>query len=127
LVKQVLVVRKDLNMRKGKIAAQCAHAAVGSVMRYAVNCNTHAFMVYPYPEMREWLFEGPFVKIVVSVDSEEELLHLEQECNDNAMPNCLIQDAGRTEFHGEPTYTVLAVGPEEVSKVDKFTGHLPLL
>jgi len=127
VVKQVLVVRKDLNMRKGKIAAQCAHASLGSVMRHAVESNKHVSVIYMYPEMREWLYEGPFTKIVVGCNSEEELLNLEQDCLDAKVHHCLIQDAGKTEFHGEPTYTVLAVGPGKEEVIDAITGHLKLI
>lgn len=127
MVKQVLVVRKDLKMRKGKIGAQCAHAAMMSVMQRAVEINKTTFVVYTYPEMYEWLFDNVFTKIVVGVDSEEELLQLQDECFRMPMPCALVRDAGKTEFHGVPTYTVLAVGPGEAADVDKITGHLPLL
>lgn len=126
MVKQVLVVRKDLNMRKGKIGAQCAHASLGSVTQF-IEKGKLAYGFWPPPDMIEWLFEGPFIKIVVGCDDEEELLQLEQVCKDAGIIHCLITDAGRTEFHGEPTNTVLAVGPGQAEKIDQLTGHLKLI
>ena len=127
MVKQVLVARKELNMRKGKLAAQCAHASLGSVTKYFTKNLRGWYAFYPPEAMEEWLFGGPFTKIVVSCDNEAELLKLEADCKAAGIINCLIQDAGKTEFHGEPTYTVLAVGPGEAEDVDKITGHLNLL
>lgn len=127
MIKQVLVVRKDLNMRKGKIAAQCAHASLGTVTKYITKTLMGNYNFYPTPVMEEWLYGGPFTKIVVSVDSEEALLTLEKRCKEKGIHNCLIQDAGKTEFSGVPTYTVLAVGPDHEEKVNELTGDLPLL
>jgi len=73
------------------------------------------------------LFKEPFTKIVVGCNSKEELLTLEQKCIDTKIHHCLVQDSGKTEFHGVPPYTVLAGGPGEVDEVDKITGHLKLL
>ncbi len=39
----------------------------------------------------------------------------------------LITDSGRTEFHGQPTRTCLAIGPDDASKIDEVTGQLELL
>jgi len=130
MIKQVLVVRKDLNMRKGKIAAQCAHASLASVtkhLHWIPTLQRHILDLQNNDALRDWLFDGPFVKIVVSCDSEEELLELRDKGVDYGLPCSLIQDAGTTEFHGVPTFTVLAVGPEEEEKVNKITGHLKLL
>jgi PTH2 family peptidyl-tRNA hydrolase len=128
MVKQVLVVRRDLNMRKGKMSAQCAHASLGSVTQFmAESIVSGGYYFFPPKDMQEWLFDGPFIKIVVGCDDEEELLQLEQVCKEAGVIHRLIQDAGRTEFHGEPTYTVLAVGPGETETIDKITGHLKLL
>lgn len=125
--KQVLVVRKDLNMRKGKIAAQAAHASVGTLTKYMSKNVRGWFAFYPPKPMEEWLFDGSFFKIVVGCKDEKELLDLEKRSEEVGIINCLIQDAGHTEFHGVPTYTVLAIGPAPAEKIDKITGHLKLL
>ncbi len=113
-MKQVLVLRKDLKMRKGKMIAQGAHASLRAAFRYL----WHPYVWY-------WLFFSNFTKIAVSVESEEELLEIFQSASH--LPRALIRDAGRTEFHGEPTYTAVAVGPAPIDKIDAITGRLKLL
>ena len=123
--KQVIVLRKDLNMRKGKMVAQGAHASMGALLSRATyqgaSCD-----ISMTDAMRQWL-EGSFTKICVSVSSEQELLDLHQRCLAEGVVCCLIKDNGRTEFGGVPTYTALAVGPDLCDRIDLLTGHLPLL
>jgi len=130
-VKQVIVIRKDLKMRKGKMCAQAAHASM-KVLLDNMSITDHtgvcfwtlaSFKSYP---MYQWL-KGAFTKIVVSVDSEEELFELKQKAEDADILCAMIMDAGKTEFHGEPTNTALAIGPEWASKLNEITGHLKLL
>lgn len=113
--KQILVVRKDLKMRTGKVAAQCAHASLAC---YLENPDD--------PRMNEWL-KGPFAKICVYVESEEELDLVEQKAKDAGVLSRMIIDQGRTEFHGIPTKTVLAIGPDTHDVLQLITGHLRLL
>ena len=81
----------------------------------------------PMPlEMLEWL-DGLFTKIVVSVDSELELLEIHHKAMNAGIPCALIQDSGATEFHGVPTYTCCAIGPAEAKEIDPITKHLKLL
>ena len=137
-VKQIIVIRKDLRMRKGKMCAQAAHAAMKVVLdrmqiqEYAKGstmwegCYVWHMTVFESEPIHRWL-KGAFTKVVVSVDSEEELLELKQKAEDAGILNALIEDAGKTEFHGERTTTALAIGPEWASKLDKITGELKLL
>ena len=67
--KQVLVVRKDLNMRKGKIAAQCAHASLGSVTKFFTRSIFGNYKFNPSEEMEDWLFGGPLWLVDIVVDS----------------------------------------------------------
>lgn len=123
--KQVIVVRKDLNMRKGKIAAQAAHASVAALFNEAT--LTDGRLIVPVDHhLREWL-TGSFRKICVYVGSEEELVRLHELAESKGLRNALITDRGDTEFHGVPTKTCLAVGPGPDSLVDEVTGGLPLL
>ena len=139
-VKQVIVIRKDLRMRKGKMCAQAAHASMKVILDKMV-CGDIQVSHPPSSNPRfaelsvimpkggclyKWL-SGAFTKIVVSVDSEEELFELKQKAEDAGILCAMIMDAGKTEFHGEPTNTALAVGPEWASKLDKITGDLKLL
>lgn len=122
--KQVIVIRKDLNMRKGKIAAQAAHASMGALLSVCDRDeNQIAFKLDD--RIRDWL-EGPFKKICVYVESEQELLDIHQSAKDAGLINCLIKDNGLTEFNGIPTYTCVAVGPDYNEKIDQITGNLPL-
>ena len=115
-MKMVIAVRKDLNMRKGKMCAQCAHAATMTIVRYGVD----------HKNIKKWLRTGQ-KKIVVSVDTEEELLELHDRALDRSMPSVLVTDARHTEFDGEPTNTVVSIGPSSDIEVDKITGKLKLL
>jgi len=114
-MKQVIVIRKDLNMRKGKLAAQACHGSLGAVLPNL-----------EHPDVKEWL-SGAFTKICLGCQDEDELLELESFVNTEGIINCLITDSGKTEFHGEPTITVLAIGPADPEVIDKITGHLKLL
>ena len=123
-VKQVIVVRKDLNMRKGKMCAQAAHASMKVLLDQANIDDGELFLAFK-GAMGEWLL-GSFTKIVCSVDSEQELLAIHEKAKGLSIVTSLIQDAGLTEFK-EPTYTAVAVGPDYSDKVDQVTGSLPLI
>jgi PTH2 family peptidyl-tRNA hydrolase len=123
--KQTIVLRKDLNMRKGKMVAQGAHASMRAILQ--LGRREGGNFVVPLDERLEpWLL-GRFKKICVSVNSEAELLQLHQAAKAAGLITALIQDAGLTEFGGVPTYTALAVGPDTADRVDLLTGTLPLL
>jgi len=115
MYKQVIVLRKDLNMRKGKMVAQGAHASLGAILP----CMDDQ-------RVKGWL-AGPFKKICVSVSSEEELLELHKLAKNEGYLTVLIKDSGLTEFNGVHTYTAIAVGPGLEEDIDKVTGNLPLL
>ncbi|XP_001359227.1 probable peptidyl-tRNA hydrolase 2 [Drosophila pseudoobscura] len=114
--KMVLVVRNDLKMGKGKIAAQCGHGAVGAYQK----------AVTRIPRLlRAWENCG-CAKIAVRVESEAELVAIKNAAERQQLNTCLIRDAGRTQI--EPnSKTVLAVGPAAAVDIDRVTGHLKLL
>ena len=114
-MKQVIVLRKDLNMRKGKMVAQGAHASMKATLE---NID--------HPDVKAWL-EGVFKKIVVSVDTEKELFEIYNAAREANLVCSLIKDSGLTEFDRIATYTAIAVGPAPNEKIDKITGHLKLL
>lgn len=129
LPKQIIVLRKDLNMRKGKMVAQGAHASMAVILnQMGVNSNGDR-MLYGNgmsDALQQWL-SGHFTKICVSVNSEQELLDLHAAVSAAGIPCSLIKDSGFTEFNGVPTYTAVGIGPEFPSVLDSFTKHLPLL
>ena len=125
--KQVIVVRKDLNMRKGKIAAQASHASLGAILNLQVNTDNDLMVLNTSNSaVKEWL-SGRFTKICVSVESEEELIDIYMKAMHNKVNVKLIKDAGLTEFGGIPTYTCLAIGPDYPGRIDPITGNLKLL
>lgn len=126
-MKQVIVVRKDLNMRKGKLAAQVAHASMGVLTFFLREHGDGLLALIPKSSpMYAWL-KGSFVKVVVACNSEQELFEIQAKCVQSKLLHRLITDAGLTEFHGVPTNTCIAVGPDEDEKIDQITGHLKLL
>ena len=125
-VKQVIVMRKDLNMRRGKQCAQASHASMGALLSIA-HKNDSVVQIPLYPKgLKEWL-QGSFAKICVSVDSEEELDAIYAQAKEAGLLCCLIEDSGRTEFNGVKTKTCCGIGPAPVEDIDKITGHLKLL
>lgn len=125
--KQVLIIRKDLKMRKGKIAAQAAHASMKVFFDNIEYCTEGEMVISNITdEMEEWV-NGIFTKICVSVDSEDELLNIYEQAEKADLPCSLIQDAGLTEFDGVPTFTAVAIGPAKSEEIDKITSHLKLL
>ena len=119
--KQVIVMRRDLGMRRGKEIAQGAHA---SMIWLALRIRQPG---YTFTEAeRRWL-DGAFTKVCVRVDSEEELLAIVEKAREAGVLVQLCVDAGKTEFHGVPTPTCCAVGPDFPERIDPITGHLKLL
>jgi peptidyl-tRNA hydrolase, PTH2 family len=125
-IKQIIVLRTDLGMRKGKMVAQGAHASVAFLARRLQDAGMDRVPVSLTPEQRAWL-EGRFTKICVGVGGEEELLAVYEQARAAGLEVHLITDSGATEFHGVPTRTALAVGPERASLLQPVTGHLRLL
>jgi len=114
--KQVLVLRTDLGMSKGKIAAQAGHAAVSAAEE--ARKKWHKWWI-------AWLEEGQ-CKIAVRVASEEGLLELERKAKELRLPSALISDRGLTELPPR-TKTCLGIGPAPSEQADEVTGSLSLL
>ena len=133
----MIVMRRDLKMRKGKIAAQAGHACVEAILMalskegrlgdmtmteegMALNCEGKE-----HTPLSEWFAYGS-AKICVYVDSEETLLEIAGKAAERNILAAVITDAGMTEFHGVPTKTCLALEPLPAEIADELTGGLPL-
>ena len=114
--KQVIILRTDLGMSRGKIAAQAGHAAVSAAEEARKK----------HPEWwKAWLEEGQ-CKVALKVKSEQELLNLEREAKASNLPSALVTDRGLTEVP-PGTITCLGIGPAPSLLIDEITGELPLL
>lgn len=141
-IKQVIVLRTKYpdgrggtqGVRLGKNGAQIAHASMKVffdrkepelAMALRKRDGSHEqrkVLVIPITdEMAEWV-NGRFTKIVVGVDTEEDLLRCHELALAAGLPTALIQDMGATEFHGQPTHTTCAIGPANSEEIDKITG-----
>jgi PTH2 family peptidyl-tRNA hydrolase len=115
-MKQAIVVRSDLKMGKGKVAAQVAHASLSA----AEEARGRKARWY------EGWKEGGQAKIVLKVESEEELRDLLQKAKSAGLPASLIEDRGLTQL--EPgTVTCVGIGPGPEPEIDAITGKLKLL
>lgn len=139
--KQVIVIRKDLNMRTGKAIAQGSHASMafltkngrmGHDVEYGA-CdyheysfiNKHSDMEQHYEEIDHWLNHS-FRKIVCYVESEQELIDLHEAALAKGLLSHLVEDNGATEFNGVKTKTAIAIGPHWDDKFLDITNNLRL-
>jgi PTH2 family peptidyl-tRNA hydrolase len=127
--KQVILVRTDLKMNKGKIGAQVAHASMAALLTAATQdfeFEDTLTLNLSDPRFGPWL-NGAFTKVCLKVDDEETLLEYYEVARIRGMLTSLIRDSGRTVFHGNPTHTCVAIGPDTCEKIDDLTGELKLL
>jgi len=111
--KQVILVREDLKLPKGKLAAQCSHASVDTILKSDKKI------------VELWKKEGG-KKVILKVKDEKELFHYKQLAEDTGLKTALVTDAGRTVL--EPgTITCLGIGPDLEEKIDKVSGKLRMV
>ena len=134
--KQVLIVRRDLQMSKGELVVQVTHAASKALLK-AISKEGRAdqlridpddWVYLEAPEGQEsplthW-FQSDMAKVYGCVDSEEALLELDRRAREAGIVTALIQEEGLTEFPGTPVYTALALEPLEASRADAFAEGL---
>jgi len=118
--KQAILIRTDLDMSKGKIAAQCAHAAVDAVIRVL-----EVDRLFKSDIFKSWKRQG-MKKVILKVSGKEELFKFKSAAEREGLKVAIIKDAGMTELP-PGTYTALAIGPAREDKVDKVTGKLSAL
>ncbi len=131
--KQVIVIRKDLNMSPGKLAAQVAHASLGCILQKMELSETgngsgwrRTLNTGCGDETEEWL-NGSYRKIILYVKSLESLMKYYNKAKDAGLNVRLITDKGTTEFNGVPTTTCFGIGPDWDENIDAITSKLQLL
>lgn len=115
-LKQAIVVRTDLGMGRGKIAAQCAHASLSAYLKAERTSPADA---------EKWLEEG-MKKVVLKVNSEKDLFLYFQQAKDAGLPVEMIHDAGLTQIEGGSA-TCFGIGPADAEEINKIAGKLKLL
>lgn len=147
MIKQVIVIRKDLNMRRGKEIAQGSHASSQFLVEQSRPTVAGWLLIFfarllrtfggvipsdrqlsarPFDkDEHEWL-DGLFTKVCLRVNSETELVQIYDNAKQAGLKTYLIIDSGKTEFNGEPTKTAVAIGPGCSEKIDAITGSLSL-
>jgi PTH2 family peptidyl-tRNA hydrolase len=126
-IKQIILIRRDLKMRRGKEIAQGSHASMAFLiqrMRTISGANAEVTLTLSAAE-QFWITKG-MAKVCLKVNSEEELLAYHAEAQANGIESHLIRDSGKTEFNGVPTLTACAIGPDEPDRIDEITGELTL-
>ncbi len=118
--KMALVVRRDLGMRQGKVAAQCSHAAMMFLLDVVQTGR-------PLSEVEQLWIRTGITKIGLQVADEAELVLVMDAAREAGLAVWPIVDRGHTEFHGVPTLTCCAIGPDVRDKLDSITGGLKLL
>ena len=141
--KQVICMRRDLNMRRGKEVSQGAHASMKAILDQGSFFTTETLfsaalasalkyvcskvLVIPMTEhTEEWLTTN-FKKICVQVTDEQDLFNIVEQAKLLKIPYSLILDSGLTEFGGVPTYTCCAIGPADEELINQITGNHKLL
>jgi PTH2 family peptidyl-tRNA hydrolase len=125
--KQIILIRRDLKMRRGKEIAQGSHASMAfliSRLRADPSIAGQVALALK-PQEIDWITKG-MAKVCLKVNSEEELLACHTQARENGIESHLIRDSGRTEFDGVATLTACAIGPDAPERIDAITGELDL-
>lgn len=125
-IKQVIVMRKDLKMRRGKEIAQGSHASLAFLTRRLERTGYGDIYRANIRRVEQQWLDTSFAKVTLQVNSEEELMAVYEEAEKSGLEVHLIVDSGVTEFGGVPTKTCLAIGPDLSENIDPITGNLKL-
>lgn len=126
LSKQVIVMRKmPKGQRHGKYCAQAAHASMAALLTMATNDGTSITLPMSNPVINDWI-NGSYTKVVLQVDTEEQLRVVYASASALGLPCALIIDNGLTEYNGVKTATAVGIGPAAPDLIDRITGDLKL-
>ena len=115
-LKMVMVVRSDLKMGTGKIAAQCCHAALGLYKSQ---------LKKDLPRLQAWESSN-YKKVVLKCTTEEDMLKIAEAARRKNLEYYLVRDAGLTQI-APGSKTVLSIGPATEEELKEVTNHLKLL
>ncbi len=122
--KQVIIIRDDLDINVGKVAAQAAHASLGVLLGKDMSKYPTEIIAHITPEESEWL-KDDFTKVVLKA-SKGEILQIYDQAIKLGLNCCKIVDSGYTFFNGEETLTSISLGPNYNEKIDELTKNLKL-
>jgi len=128
-IKQVIVVRGDLDMKPGKLAAQVAHASMtflSDKIRQAMAESSNSVQLEFSEAEMIWL-RDKFTKIILQAENEDQMREISQQAKESGLHVVEIVDDGTTVFNGQSTLTCLGIGPDNAEKIDAVTGKLKLL
>jgi PTH2 family peptidyl-tRNA hydrolase len=111
--KQVILVRNDLKLPKGKLAVQVAHASVEAVLKSRKET------------VSKWHNSGA-KKVALKIADKKELFAFKQMAEEAGLTTAVITDAGKTVI-APGTVTCMAIGPDEEEIIDKISGKLKLV
>jgi PTH2 family peptidyl-tRNA hydrolase len=123
MIKQLIIIRRDLKMRRGKEIAQGAHASMAFLTSII---NEEGQFIRPLTQTELAWITGQFTKVVLQVPDLMALLKVHALAENGGIQSHLIIDSGATEFNGVPTITAVAIGPEDSSALDPLIGTLKL-
>jgi PTH2 family peptidyl-tRNA hydrolase len=122
-VKQIIAIRTDLKMSTGKLLAQASHASGYWMLERMKRSFKQDKAVTLTDAEYTWLHNEKFTKIVLELESEEQLMEVARHCSDRDVPFHIVTDIGLTEFNGVLTKTCIGIGPDKNEDIDAITGR----
>lgn len=121
-VKQVIVVRKDLRLRKSKIAALTAHAAMQFILDNNESERSDELCVKLSQQEVQWL-KGTFDKDVLGIDSQDALSDMVLRAELSGINVYSIFDASKKPDEGHQLVCA-AFGPDDEDQLAQIIGSL---
>ncbi len=138
MTKQIIIIRKDLKMKPGKMAAQVAHASMAAILNHGFYSETDDSLKFNlnikgFPNdhidadaIKDWL-TGSFTKICLYVEDEQQLIDIHQKAIEANLLTSMIIDNGLTAFNHVKTKTCVALGPASAERLAPLTSNLKLV
>ncbi len=121
-IKQVIVVRKDLKLRKSKLASLAAHAAMQFILDNNESDRPDELQVKLSQQEAQWI-KGTFDKDVLGIDSHDALSDMVLKAELNGVNVYSIFDKSKKPDEG-PQLVCAAFGPDEEDQLAQIIGSL---